>query len=331
MNDMIKPYFHWPSITRDCLTHVRQFDVCQRMDKTTPRPNKMQLREMVSVPFESVAIDIVGPFPKAVGGFRFLLTCIDNATRWPEAIPIRNTTARTVVNQLTNIFTRCGFPTALTSDNESQFTGKTFTSWLKLYGIKHIRASPYHPQGNGVVERLHRTLNMMIAKTIESKGNWTAVTPMALYFICRTPSASTGLSPFMGKQGWEPATPIQLLYKAWGQTDLGNVDLTEWFAENAERIECVRDQAVLSKTVVADKRKTKWDSTARHREFKVGDEVLVRKPGINLKLSDSWEYPFVVCKKNSPLSYSVDTGQETRICPCPATQAIRQVSRYPSD
>ena len=56
MTDLIKPYFHWPSITRDCLTHVIQCDVCQRMDKTTPRPNKMQLREMASVPFESVAM-----------------------------------------------------------------------------------------------------------------------------------------------------------------------------------------------------------------------------------------------------------------------------------
>ena len=149
---------------------------------------------------------------------------------------------------------------------------------------------------------------MMIAKTIESKGNWAAVTTMAPYFIRCAPSASTGLSPFMAKQGWEPATPIQLLYKAWGQTDLGNVDLTKWVAENAERIECAREQAVLSKRVVADKRKTKWDRTARQREFKVGEEVLIRKLSINLKLSDSWEGPFVVYKKNSPLSYSVDIG-----------------------
>ena len=254
MTDLIRPYFHWPSMTKDCLTHVRQCETRQRMDKTTPRPNRMQLIEMVTVPFESVAIDIVGPFPTAVGGFHFLLTCIDNATRWPEAIPIRTTTAKTVINQLMNIFTRCGFPTVLTSDNGSQFTGKMFASWLKLYGIRHIRASPYHPQGNGVVERLHRTLNAMISKTIESKGHWAAVTPMAFYFIRSTPSATTGLSPFMAKQGWVPATPIQLIYKAWGQTDLGSVDLTDWVAENAERIECAREKALHSKSDAAHKR-----------------------------------------------------------------------------
>jgi len=259
------------------------------MDKTTPKPNKMQLREMTSIPFESVAIDLVGPFPTAVGGFKFLLTCIDNATRWPEALPIRTTTAKTVINQLTNIFTRCGFPTLLTSDNGSQFTGKTFQNWLKHHGIKHIRSSPYHPQRNGVVERLHRTLNSMVSKIAEKKGNWAAVTPMALYF--------------------EPVMPIQLLYKAWAQTDLGDVNLTDWVAENSERVEVAREKALLSKSVVADKRKQTWDRSAREREFEVGEEVLIRKPGLNLKLSESWEGPFIVSKKNSPFSYAVDSGE----------------------
>ena len=59
---------------------------------------------------------------------------------------------------------------------------------------------------------------------------------------------------------------------------------------------------------VVAKTKQTWDSKASNREFNVGDEVLVRKPGMNLKLSDSWEGPFSVIKRNSPLSYAIDTG-----------------------
>ena len=139
MTNLIRPFFHWPSLTKDCQKHVRSCDVCQRMDKSNPGHNRMQLRELTTIPFESVAIDLVGPFPTAVGGFRFLLTCIDNATRWPEAIPIRTTTAKTIINSLMNIFTRCGFPTVITSDNGTQFTGTTFQTWLRHHGIKHIR------------------------------------------------------------------------------------------------------------------------------------------------------------------------------------------------
>ena len=237
MVELIKPFFHWSSLTRDCLTFVKSCDECQRKDKTKPKHNSMQIREMTSIPFERVAVDLVGPFPTAVGGYRFLLTCIDMATRWPEAIPLRTTTARAIIKHLTDIFARCGFPTAIVTDNGSQFTGKVFHKWLKSKGIKHVRASPYHPQGNGMVERLHRTLNSMISKIAETKGNWASVTPMALYFIRSTPSSATGLSPFMARQGWEPVTPIQLLYKSWAQTDLGEIDLSDWVAENAERVE----------------------------------------------------------------------------------------------
>ena len=227
MVEIIRPFFHWPTLTRDCLAYAKSCDTCQRMDKTFPKHNTMQLREMTTVPFEKVSIDLVGPFPTAVGGFKFLLTCIDSATRWPEAIPIRSITAKTIITQLTNILSRCCFPTCITSDNESQFTGHTFQKWLRHHGVKHVRSSPYHPQGNGIVERLHRTLNSMVAKLISKKGNWAAVIPKALYFIRSTPSATTGLSPFMARQGWEPVTPIQLLYKTWAQTDLGDVDLAE--------------------------------------------------------------------------------------------------------
>jgi len=58
--------------------------VCQRVDKAKPPNSPMQLREVVTVPFERVSIDIVGPFPNAKGGCRYLLTCIDLATRWPD-------------------------------------------------------------------------------------------------------------------------------------------------------------------------------------------------------------------------------------------------------
>ena len=119
----------------------------------------------------------------------------------------------------------------------------------------------------------------------------------------------------MARQGWEPATPIQLLYKAWIQPDLGKIDLTEWVEINAERVEVAREKALLNKTETAMIRKEKWDETARDRVFEVGDEVLVRKPGLNLKLTESWEGPFVVSAKNSPLSHKVDMGDRKPVIP----------------
>jgi len=305
---LIKPYFYWPTISKDCQQFIRACDVCQRADKAKPPNNPMQLREVVTVPFERVAIDIVGPFPNAKGGFKYLLTMIDLATRWPEAIPLKVTTSRVVINNLTNVFTRCGFPKAVVSDNGPQFIGKTFTRWLREQGIEHVRSSPYHPQGNGVVERLHRTLNANITKTAEKKGNWASVVPMALYFIRSLPCQSTEVSPFMARQGWEPSTPIQLLYETWAERDLREVDLEQWVLENNERVKSLRESCSLKLRESMEKRKKTWDSKAKIRVFAVGEEILMRKPGLCHKLEDSWEGPFVIVKQNSPLSYMIDTG-----------------------
>ena len=105
----------------------------------------MQKKEIVTVPSERVCIDLVGPFPTANGGFRFLLTYIDMATRWPQVIPLKKTTTRTIIEPLTLIFSKNGFPSTIVSGNGRQFVSDSFKKFLKLKGIQHVKASPYHP------------------------------------------------------------------------------------------------------------------------------------------------------------------------------------------
>jgi transposase InsO family protein len=46
----------------------------------------------------------------------------------------------------------------LLSGNGSGYTSRAFREYLHLAGIRHILASPYHPQTNGKLERYHQTL-----------------------------------------------------------------------------------------------------------------------------------------------------------------------------
>jgi len=180
---LLRKLFYWPSLSVDVAKHCKSCSVCQKNTKQNPKVLPMQEREVVTVPSECVCVDMVGPFPKAKGGFQFLLTYVNMATRWPEAIPLRKTTTQVIIAQLKGIFCRNGFPTTLVSDNGPQFTSAQFTKFLKAQGIQHVTASPYHPQRNGVVERMHGTLSSIIAKTVEKKGNWAEVVPMCLYFM----------------------------------------------------------------------------------------------------------------------------------------------------
>ena len=201
MVELLRPHFYWPSMSKDCMLHIKQCEMCQKQDKAAVKPSPMQIRESSSVHFENISIDLVGPFPTAVGEFKYLLTAIDLATRWPEAIPLRTTTAKVITKTLMSIFARCGFPARITSDNGPQFKGKFFKKWVRHQGIQHVFSSPYHHQGNGVVEKLHRTLNAMISKLTETRGNWASTIPMALYFLRSTPCSATGMSLFLARQG----------------------------------------------------------------------------------------------------------------------------------
>ena len=197
MVDHIRKYFYWPSLTSDIAQHCRSCETCQKQSKHQPKVLPMQQREVVTVPSERVCIDLVGPFPTAKGGYQYLLTYIDMATRWPEAIPLRKTTTRIMIDQLTTIFARNGFPTTIVSDNGPQFVSDLFQKFLKEKGIAHVKASPYHPQGNGIVERMHKTLTSVISRCVDKKGNWAQVVPMCLYFLRCMPNRSAGVSPFL--------------------------------------------------------------------------------------------------------------------------------------
>ena len=66
-------------MTADVSHHCKSCDKCQKHTKQSPIVMPMQEHDVVSVPSERVCVDIVGPFPMAKGGFRFLLTYIDVA------------------------------------------------------------------------------------------------------------------------------------------------------------------------------------------------------------------------------------------------------------
>ena len=98
-------------------------------------------------------IDILGPFPKAQGGYKFLLVTIDTFTKWVEAKPVGRITKENIVKFLHGIVMCFGVPNRLISDNGTQFISKKFENFCATYGIKHPRSSENHPMINENVER----------------------------------------------------------------------------------------------------------------------------------------------------------------------------------
>ena len=206
------------------------------------------------------------------------------------------------------------------SDNGPQFCIKKFESFLKQNGISHVK---FHPQGNSIVEWMHRTLKKIISKTTDKRGNWAEVVPMALYFLRATPCTSSVFSPFLLKHGWEPITSLRLLYQGWEEDSLGKIDLEEWVLTNSERVQALKEKAVVNLKECSRIRKDIWDSKAKQRVLQMGDLVFVIKMGMNEKLTELWVGLFSIHKVNSPLSYQVDSGGHTK-----QTVHIQRHKRY---
>ena len=63
------------------------------------------------LPFDTVCVDLVGPIaPSTERGHRYILTLIDMASRYPDAVPLRDIHTETVADALLDMYSRIGIP-----------------------------------------------------------------------------------------------------------------------------------------------------------------------------------------------------------------------------
>ena len=106
--DKMQASFYWPRIHRDITRYCRSCNVCQKA-LSKGRVTKVPLMKMplIDTPFKRVAVDIVGPIhPMTDQHNRYILTMVDYATRYPEAIPLKSVTTVEVAEAMVDMFSR---------------------------------------------------------------------------------------------------------------------------------------------------------------------------------------------------------------------------------
>ena len=92
-----------------------------------------------------VAVDIVGPIaPPSETGHRYILTLVDYATRYPEAVPLKKITTEAVAEALLDIYNRVGTPEEVLTDQGTQFMSEFMQEVSRLLSIKGLTSTPYH-------------------------------------------------------------------------------------------------------------------------------------------------------------------------------------------
>ena len=151
--------FVWPGLATDLVAWCNECAACNRAKVTRQPTTTVEEMDIPTARFSHLHVDIVGPRSPSREGYTHLLTMIDRSTRWPEAVLLRETTTEAVLDAFVATWVACfGVPTNITSDRGVQFTSAAWTDWCGEYGVRHIPTTAFHPQANGMVERLHHQM-----------------------------------------------------------------------------------------------------------------------------------------------------------------------------
>ena len=161
---------------------------------------------------ELLCVDFLSIEPSKIG-ISDILIKTDHFTKLAQAVPCRNQSAKTTAKILLDTFIQhYGFPKLLHSDQGCSFEAKIIKELCRLVGVKKLRTSPYHPQGNGACERYnHKVLSMLETLTSEQKTDWKSHVNTVTHAYNCTSHETTGYSPFYLMYWRHPRLPVDIL------------------------------------------------------------------------------------------------------------------------
>ena len=171
---------------------------------------------MMEIPdrlFNKTSIDLVTECETSIPENKHILTIIDHLKGWPEAFPIPDKSADTIVSTFINKYLPVHMcPRYILSDNGTEFKNNLMDHVLKQLGIERIFTAPYHPQSNGKLEVFHKYLKPTLKKLCEKDpSNWDRYINQVLASYRVTPNSATAETPFFLVYGRDPILPLSQL------------------------------------------------------------------------------------------------------------------------
>ncbi|KAL5573500.1 hypothetical protein UlMin_023097 [Ulmus minor] len=159
-------------MVKDAEQYIRRCDACKRFSPLIHQPADKLNSVLSPWPFAKWGIDLIGPLPLGKYRMKFAVVAIDYYTKWVEVEPLSEITeARTTSFVWKNIVCRFGIPHSLVSDNGTQFDSAGLKKLCSELGIKKHFSSVAHPQSNGQVEAVNKTIKRNLERKLEGLKN----------------------------------------------------------------------------------------------------------------------------------------------------------------
>jgi len=185
----------WPGFCEDVERYVRNCCKCAEIKQKKQKSCHTWPEEIE--PWSRVHMDHA-----FVPGIGLLLIIVDAYSGWPEVARVKDRNAATVKQVLRLIFSRNGVPRCLVSDNAREFQDDDLCTWLRQIGCRPVKTPPYHPQSNGIAERMVGTVKQGLKAFSPNFGSVEAYLCRMLLSYRSIPHGERKSSPsaLMGRQ-----------------------------------------------------------------------------------------------------------------------------------
>jgi hypothetical protein len=284
---LMKKRMTFPRMKTEIFKHVSACDVCQKYKHRRGQAT-LKLTRIPPFPFHTISIDVVGPLPRAVSGFKYVLVIQDVLTRWIEFIPMTKTDGPVTIKHVIRYMLRYGVPDRILTDCGSNFMGKLFEEMCRVFSTRHINTTPYRPQANGENERSHAALHRLfgiLQRELKSVGHWPDYCPLITYIHNTVYHVTIKRSPYEALFGHPPPIkPFGLPEMEYDVTD----DVHTFLDLRQESLRILTDTI---RDTILNVRHTSLEYANKNRknpEYLVGDEVLVRNDQAKLLVDRKW-------------------------------------------
>ena len=198
-------------------------------------------------------MDLVTHLPTTDRGHDAIYTVVDRLSKFTYFIPCKHTVSAADLAQLflANVVAHHGMPAQIVSDCDPWFTSRFWHSLISALGCKHSLSTAFHPETDGLSERMHRSIEQILHCYVSAQqGNWDLLLPMCEFALNSTCSASTGISPAYVLFGHEPTLPLE--HAVHAVTDGPVQSVTDHVANMESTLQLVRSAMTRSAAYMAD-------------------------------------------------------------------------------
>ncbi|PKU85788.1 RNA-directed DNA polymerase [Dendrobium catenatum] len=191
--------FYWPHLRRDVICFIERCPICQVYKGSAQNTGLYSPLPIPDSIWEDLSLDFVLGLPRTKHGSDAIMVVVDRFSKMAHFVPCKKMFDALNISRIffKEIVRLHGIPMSLTSDRDVKFISHFWRELWKRFKTDIKLSSAYHPQTDGQMEVVNRTLGSMLRCLVgQSPSRWEEVLGQAEFTYNSMPNRSTGHCPF---------------------------------------------------------------------------------------------------------------------------------------